>query len=143
VDDANSAALAAMVVGDALGATPLPLQGAVLILMAGCAVWATLRPVGAAAVVAFLACALIWSRANQALEGPILFTLTPEHGITTADLWPPALAGLLGWSRVRSHRATSADGAGSDCVAVARAGRPRPAGHPRDGRRPPESSRSG
>jgi hypothetical protein len=103
MDDATSAALTAMVVGDALGAIPLLVQAGVLVLMLGCAGWAVVRPVGAP-LMAFTACALIWSRANQALEGPVLLTITEDHGITTADLWPPVLAALIGASRLRRHR---------------------------------------
>ena len=40
MDDATSAALTAMVVGDALGAIPLLGQAGVLVLMLGCAGWA-------------------------------------------------------------------------------------------------------
>jgi hypothetical protein len=94
VDGATATALGDMVIGDALGAVPLGTQFTVLLLMIGCALWASQRT-SPLAVLAFVACAAMWSRANQALEGAILLSLNHEHGITTADLWPPALAALV------------------------------------------------
>ena len=29
---------------------------------------------------------LVWLRVSQGLEGPVLLVVTPEHGLTTADL---------------------------------------------------------
>lgn len=92
-----------MVVGDALGAVPGDVQLVVLGLLIGTAIWAAVRCTPSA-VVAFVACAAMWSRANQAWEGSVLWTLTPEHGITTADLWPPLLAVPIGWRLVRGRR---------------------------------------
>lgn len=87
-------ALSALVVGDALGQVPLPVQAAVLVLMIGTAAWAATRR-RAAALLAFVACALVWARANQGMEGAVLVTVSPEHGLTLADLLPPALTALV------------------------------------------------
>jgi len=95
-----------MVVGDALGQVSSDTQLLVLGLLLGCAVWAAARRTPAA-VAAFLACAVMWSRADQAWEGPVLWTLTPEHGITTADLWPPLLAAPVAWRLVHRGRVTT------------------------------------
>jgi hypothetical protein len=99
LDDATRSALDAMTVGDALGAIPAPVQAAVLALLLLTALWALHRP-RTARVVAFVACALMWSRANHAFEGQILLVLTADHGVTTADLPAPALAlaiAVRGW----------------------------------------------
>ncbi len=96
-------ALNAMIVGDALGRIAAPWQVLVFALMLGSAGWAVRRP-AAAATAAFLACAAMWSRANQAFEGPILWTFSVGHGLCAADLWPPLLVGLMAWrSAVRPH----------------------------------------
>lgn len=101
MDAANSTALADLVVGDAMGRLPLTVQVGVLLLLLATGVWAARRP-DAASLVAFIACSLVWARANQAMEGAVLITLSPEHGLTIADLLPPALAALI----VARHRAT-------------------------------------
>ncbi|MBK7624326.1 MAG: hypothetical protein IPJ14_17105 [Kineosporiaceae bacterium] len=85
------AAMDAMVVGDALGGIPREHQLLVLGLMVGSALWAVVRPSGPAHL-AFVACALMWSRANQAFEVAVLWTISAGHGLTVADLWPPLLA---------------------------------------------------
>jgi hypothetical protein len=100
VDAANSTALADLVVGDAMGRLPLTVQIAVLLMLLGTGVWAARRP-DAASIMAFLACSLVWARANQAMEGTVLITLSPEHGLTIADLLPPALMALI----LARHRA--------------------------------------
>jgi hypothetical protein len=94
MDPITVAALDAMVVGDAVGEIAAPLQYGVLALLVLSAVWASRRP-NAAALTGFLACALVWCRANHALEGQVLLTLTTDHGLTTADLLPPALVALV------------------------------------------------
>ena len=99
MDTVTRAALDSMIVGDALGDVPAPVQAAVLLLLLGTALWALHRP-RAVRVVAFVACALMWSRANHAFEGQVLVVFSAEHGLTTADLVPSglALAVLLrGW----------------------------------------------
>ncbi len=83
-----------LVVGDALGGVPLPVQVTVLALMVGTAVWTAARP-GRARAVAFAACAVVWVRANQHLEGAVLLRLSQDHGVTVADLLPPALLALV------------------------------------------------
>jgi hypothetical protein len=100
--DATLAALAEMIVGDALGKVALWQQLTVLGLLLGSGGWAALRP-GRPAVVAFAACAALWWRANQALEGPVLWTLAPGHGVVLADLLPVAL-GIVVARRYRALR---------------------------------------
>ncbi len=90
MDDVTAQALTSMISGDALGAVPAPTQAAVLVLVLGTALWALHRP-RSARLFAFGACALLWSRANHAFEGEVLLVLSPEHGVTTADLVPAGL----------------------------------------------------
>jgi hypothetical protein len=94
MDPSTSNALTALMVGDALGRLPLPVQAGVLLLMVACALWAARRPCGPS-IVAFVACASMWARANQRMEGAVLITLSPAHGLTVADLLPAALAALV------------------------------------------------
>ena len=104
VDHSSLAALDAMIVGDALGDVPAPVQAAVLALLVGTALWALHRP-AALRVAAFVVCALMWSRANHAYEGQILVVFTADHGLTTADLVPSGLALailLRGWPTRRT-----------------------------------------
>jgi hypothetical protein len=57
--------------------------------------------------VGLVAAAVIWIFVNQSVEGPVLLTLSPNHGITVADLLSIALliiAGLLVLSSVASRR---------------------------------------
>ena len=83
-----------MVVGDALAELPRPVQAGVLGLTVATGLWAAARP-RPAAVTAFVTCSLLWSRANAAFEGRVLYTFSERHGLTVADLLPPALAGLV------------------------------------------------
>ena len=92
-------ALESMIVGDALGDIPAEQQTSVLALMLVAAVWA--RSGGRLRVLAFLACCLMWSRANHAFEGAVLWSLSPEHGITVADLLLPTLGGWVLLGRLR------------------------------------------
>lgn len=94
LDPATLEALRRVTVGDALGEVPLPVQLLVAALLVGTGVWTAVRPAPLRAV-AFVACTLMWARANQALEGPILLTLTPDHGLVVGDLLPVALLGLV------------------------------------------------
>ena len=107
MDPATATALNALVVGDALGRIPMQTQAAVLGLTIATGAWAALRP-RPAPIVAFVACSLLWSRANSALEGGILVRVTPDHGLTVADLLSPALGLLVlaraGWGRGRWPR---------------------------------------
>jgi hypothetical protein len=104
VNQASLTALTDIVVGDAMGQLSLVVQGVVGLLMIGSAVWTALRP-GRTRAVAFLACTLVWARANHGLEGFVLVTVTPEHGLTVADLLPPALLALvLSRVHVPGHR---------------------------------------
>jgi hypothetical protein len=57
-------------------------------------VWTARRP-GWTRAAAFVACTVVWARANHGLEGFVLLTVTPEHGLTVADLLPPALLALV------------------------------------------------
>jgi hypothetical protein len=92
--DATREALLGMVVGDALGQIAAGWQLAVLVLMVGSATWAAVRP-GRLPIVAFVLCALMWSRADQAFEGAVLWSFSSEHGLTVADLWPPILGQVV------------------------------------------------
>lgn len=93
-DQASLTALTDLVVGDAMGQLSLIVQAFVGLLMIGTAVWTARRP-GRTRAVAFLACTVVWARANHGLEGFVLVTVTPEHGLTVADLLPPALLALV------------------------------------------------
>lgn len=94
MDPATLTALKAMTVGDALGQVPLPVQALVGALMIVSAVWTARRP-GWVRAVALVASTAMWARANQGLEGTVLLTLSRDHGLTTADLLPPALLALV------------------------------------------------
>jgi hypothetical protein len=94
MDAATLTALAELTVGDALGRLPLATQVFVGVLLVATALWTAARP-GRTRAVAFGACALVWARANQGLEGFVLLTLSPGHGLTLADLLPPALLALV------------------------------------------------
>jgi hypothetical protein len=78
---------------EALTQVSLPGQLAVLALMLGCGIWVAVRP-DAASGLGLALCAAVWLRANSRLEGRILITLDPAHGLTLADLLVPALFGL-------------------------------------------------
>jgi hypothetical protein len=123
MDTATLSALAELVVGDALGRVSLPLQGLVGVLMLGTALWTAARP-GWTRMAAFTACVLVWSRANQGLEGFVLLSVTPDHGLTVADLLPPALLALV---------LVRVPGTGSRRRGLGRAGEP-PRSSLRDGR---------
>jgi hypothetical protein len=94
LDPASLTALTDLVVGDALGQVSLAVQAFVGLLMIGTAAWTARRP-GWTRAAAFVACTLVWARANHGLEGFVLVTVTPEHGLTVADLLPPALLALV------------------------------------------------
>ena len=72
------AAADAMVVGDALGGIPRAYQLLVLGLMVGSALWSLVRASGPAHL-AFVACALMWSRANQAFEVAVRLIRRPPR----------------------------------------------------------------
>ena len=94
MDQATLTALTDLAVGDALGRVALPVQALVGLLMIGTAAWTALSP-GWTRATAFVVCTVMWARANQGLEGSVLWTVTPEHGLTVADLLPPALLALV------------------------------------------------
>lgn len=94
MDPVTVTALDSMLVGDALAQVPRGAQAVVLALTVGTGIWAAARP-RPPVVLAFVACSLLWSRANSAFEGGVLVSFSPEHGLTVADLLPPALAGLI------------------------------------------------
>ena len=109
MDDATLDALRAMTVGDALGTLPPAVQAGLGLLMVLAAGWSLLRP-SVLRVVAFLAAGFVFARANQAFEGPVLWTFTHDHGLVLADLLPLGLLLAVG-GRVlfaRSHRAPEA-----------------------------------
>jgi hypothetical protein len=94
MDAATVTALTELTVGDALGQVPLVVQTLVGVLLVATAVWTALRP-DLTRAAAFVSCAAIWVRANQGLEGFVLVTVSPKHGLTLADLLPPALLALV------------------------------------------------
>src|SRR5690242_11789045 len=75
---------------EALTQVPLPGQLVVLALMLGCGLWTALRP-GVLPVIALAACAALWLRADSQLEGLVLITFSPGHGLVLADLLVPAI----------------------------------------------------
>lgn len=80
--------------GHVLTLVPLPEQAVVLAMLVGCGVWASLARTRLA-VVALVLCAAMWLRANSQLEGAVLITFTPAHGLTLADLLVPSIAALV------------------------------------------------
>ena len=94
MDPATVTALNAVVIEDAMGALPMWMQAVVLTLLVATGFWVAWRPSGAG-VVAFVACALVWARADQRLEGAILITVAPGRGLTVADLVAPALTAWI------------------------------------------------
>lgn len=117
MDQATLTALDALLVGDALAELPRDVQATVLGLTVATGLWAAGRP-RATSLTAFVACSLLWSRANSAFEGRVLWTFAPGRGLTVADLLPPALAALILWRtrrprppaapRLRSSRSSAA-----------------------------------
>lgn len=85
---------AAAQAGHVLTLVPLRDQAVVLLLLVGCGLWATLARTRLA-LVALGVCAAVWLRANSQLEGAVLITFTPAHGLTLADLLVPSLAALV------------------------------------------------
>jgi hypothetical protein len=83
---------------EALTQVPLPGQLVVLALMIGCGLWTALRA-GALPVIALAACAALWLRADSQLEGFVLITFSPGHGLVLADLLVPALGCVVLLSR--------------------------------------------
>jgi hypothetical protein len=94
VDRTTLSALRDVLIGDALGGLPLAVQAGVATLLVGTGLWAAHRP-GRIRLIALLACAAVWTRANQRLEGAILVTVAPSRGLTVADLLPPAVLLLV------------------------------------------------
>jgi len=134
--DATLAAVSSMVVGDALGDLPAEVQAGVLALALVSAAWA--RRGGRLRVLALGACCLMWSRANHAFEGAVLHTVSHDHGLTVADLVPPALVAWVSLARRRLSRPL-ADGGGSPTPTVGAPRVPRPRSRHEA---PPTSSRS-
>ncbi len=134
--DATLAAVSSMVVGDALGDLPAEVQAGVLALALASAAWA--RRGGRLRVLALCACCLMWSRANHAFEGAVLHTFSHDHGLTVADLVPPALVAWVSLARRHPPR-TAADGDGSAPPTAGASRVPRPRSRHAA---PPTSSRS-
>jgi hypothetical protein len=80
--------------GHTLTLVPLPGQAVVLALTLGCGIWAA-RANTRLALLALMLCAAVWLRANSQLEGAVLWTVTPAHGLTLADLVVPLLGALV------------------------------------------------
>jgi hypothetical protein len=103
VDPSNAAALHDLVIGDLLGAEPVRVQALVLALLLGSTLWAAARP-RVLPGIGLLACAAMWARTNQRLEGGVLLTLAPGRGLTAADLLIPAALVLVAVRAVRATR---------------------------------------
>jgi hypothetical protein len=65
-----------------------------LVLLVLVTAWATWRP-GSGSAAAVALAAVLWWLLDKPVEGPVLLTVTPTHGLTLADLLPVASAGLL------------------------------------------------
>lgn len=78
----------------------LPLAGLTLLLTATS--WCLARPSKRSAVTTLVA-AVVWILVNGPLEGPVLWVVTPSHGLTVADLL--SAAALL--VSVRAYRRVS------------------------------------
>lgn len=68
------------------------------------------------------ALAVAWLFANAAMEGPVLWTLSPGHGLVLADLLTPAAVLLAAWRlwtlrRTRAVAPRSVESAGTDVPA--------------------------
>ncbi|WP_299576209.1 hypothetical protein [uncultured Williamsia sp.] len=74
-------------------------------LLFASALWAMLRPSIVAAVICVVV-AIAWVIWNKPIEGSILLTLTPVHGVTESDLLSVAAVLVAAWTvlRVRSRR---------------------------------------
>lgn len=81
-------------IGHTLTLVPLREQIVVLVLLLGCGLWAS-RAKTRLALVAVAACAIFWLRANSHLEGLVLVSFSPAHGLTLADLLVPLVAALV------------------------------------------------
>ena len=74
-----------------------------LTALAGTTAYA-LRVPSAAASGAVLATSVVWLLANGPLEGPILWTVAPDRGLTTADLLVPVAVAALAIRLTRRRR---------------------------------------
>ena len=78
----------------------------VLIALVLAAAWAATGR-GRLSVPVLLVLSALWLRTNGRLEGDVLLTVTPNHGLTVADLAAPALVGLALATRHRVRRRRS------------------------------------
>ncbi|MFI7589185.1 hypothetical protein ACIB24_19140 [Spongisporangium articulatum] len=81
-------------IGHTLTLVPTSGQVVVLALMLGCGIWAA-RAKTRLAFVALGACLLFWLRANSHLEGTVLISFSPAHGLTLADLLVPLVVAFV------------------------------------------------
>ena len=66
-----------------------------LVVLLAVTAWAALRP-GLLTYAAFVAAVVAWLVANKPVEGPVLFTISRDHGLTLADLAPlPCVLAVL------------------------------------------------
>ncbi|WP_051267484.1 hypothetical protein [Nakamurella lactea] len=84
-----------------------------LVALLGAAGW-TLTARRAAPGYLLLALAVLWLFANAGLEGPVLWSLDPRHGLVLADLLTPVCVLLALWRlrTVRRDRRRDLRGAG-------------------------------
>ena len=68
---------------------------AALVVLLAVTAWAALRP-GLLTYAALAAAVVAWLVANKPVEGPVLFTISRDHGLTLADLAPlPCVLAVL------------------------------------------------
>jgi hypothetical protein len=72
---------------------------ALLVLVAGVS-----GELGAAGVAALAAVSVLWLLVDAPMEGPILITVTPTHGVTGADLAGVVGLALAAYRAVPLHR---------------------------------------
>ena len=65
---------------------------------------ALMRHWGRRGAVALAVLSLLWLVVNGPMEGPVLLTVTPTHGLTAADLAGLAGLGLAAWGLLRPQR---------------------------------------
>lgn len=72
-------------------------------LLFAAALWALLRP-GVRAAVGCAVAAIAWVVWNGPIEGAVLVSITPDHGVTESDLLGAAALLIAGGTAVRARR---------------------------------------